>query len=141
MIFPLFKKALQPIIGSFTSTFSKNSSKGSKNTHSTKRSDLEQGHHHFEEKSERKNRGPYSQYPVTNFTLSESEECIHNEGIRKDVAFELVEENTSKPSDSGSDEPVFDSNGNYVAAIGKKSVDMQRKGRRSSYFGTHPRDM
>lgn len=81
MIFPLLRRWLSPVLGGITSTFSRTATRNKYSN--TKRSDLPQpGSIKLDDvadsKNRKKGRPPFSQYPITEFTLSGSEEHLNS---------------------------------------------------------------
>ncbi|KAF9877958.1 hypothetical protein CkaCkLH20_04534 [Colletotrichum karsti] len=81
MIFPLLRKWLSPVFGTISSTLSRT---GTRNRYgNTKRSDLPQpGSIKLDDvadsRNRKKGRPPFSQYPITEFTVSGSEEHLNS---------------------------------------------------------------
>ncbi|KAF7543930.1 hypothetical protein G7046_g9902 [Stylonectria norvegica] len=111
MIFPFLRRTLSPILGTFTSQFSKYGSSKRTGNHQQRGSiRLDDGHSHSIFGGSKKNGSgaPFSQYPLTQLTVTGSDEYLHKQseaggggGIRKDMEVRVEEERRSERNSWG----------------------------------------
>ncbi|KAI3549809.1 hypothetical protein CPAR01_13677 [Colletotrichum paranaense] len=141
MIFPLLRRWLTPIFGSISSTLSRG---GTNNKYDKpNRSDLPApgsimlGSVTEGSSNKKKNRPPYTQYPITEFTMSGSEEHLNKSpplpgGISKNVEIHIKESKRASEKDTSSTDSNIEGRDAYFT-VEVNGVERPKATRSKSY--------
>lgn len=116
MIFPFLRRTLSPILGTFTSQFSKgwtsrygtSSAKRTTNPQpgSIRLDDVSNGSHSGIFRKKGGGGAPFSQYPLTNLTAEGGSDEYLGEGIRKEMEVRIEEERMSRTGHRAEEEEL-----------------------------------